>query len=656
MNAIKKKKRLSRPKSSIGRKILLTTTALVVLIGAGGAVFLSTFDLDTYRTQIADSASQALGRKVALDGPLSFSLTFQRGLTLAAADVAVSNPAWASRPLMARIGKVFVHVDWMKLIDKKLDIIAFDLEKADILLETRADGANNWTFASAKDKPASEAGAEVQAATGSPVSIGVREAAITDSRFGLLGKDGKLTIFDVPRLVFTENGKGIKASFKGSIGGVATTLELTGGKLAAISGENWPFELEAAYGPLSLAARGAIKDGVKTVVLDPVSVQSGGSSLGGALTVSLAGARPSIAGHLKGKTVDPSDFALGGSGAEAPQVKGKAAGGDAKLFSRDPLPFDGLRAVDLDLSLAIDELKAGVMPLRSVIVPVKLAAGRLNVAPFSTIIGGSKTTGRLGVDASQSNAQVSLALDAKDADMGQVLSLWGLEAVITGKADLDAKLNASGRSLHDLAATSNGTFDIDMDAGQVSTSAARSVASGVLDLFVAPGAGNLTSPGVNCVAGRYVITNGLVQTKGLLIDTEVTTISGQGTVNLPDEHINMNLYTRPKALGLTAALPPMKVYGDLTGPSFTLDTAAVAQKVVGLLTSSSTGSVVPTLVSVPKGQNACAVTLDNPAAARAAESQGDKKTLLPSTGSLQDKIKGVGGKLLRGLGSSLLGQ
>lgn len=653
MNAAARKRYASKQgKSGKGFLVFLILIALIV---AGVGAVLSSLDLNAYRPQIADAATKALNREVILHGPMKLEWSFASGFSLVAEDVTLANPSWASRPVMAKIGRVFVHVDPFKLLAKKLDIVAFDLKNADILLETRADGANNWTFKTAgEDKqPVKEQAGGASA----PVSIEVREVSILASRFGMLGKDGKLTILDVPQLVFKENGKGITAHFDGAYAGTPVRLELTGGKLAAISGASWPFVLQATYGAIEVSAKGSLLDGMKKLTLGNLAVKSGQSSLEGAITVAMGGARTAISGNLKGNRLDPADFSLAGEEQAAP-ANAQPAKGKTRIFSREPLPLDGLKAVDVDLMLTINELMAGVVPVRAVILPVKLQNGRLDIASFSGMFGGNKGEGRLSLDASSPAARLSAQFEAKDAEMAQLLSLWGAEAVITGKTDVDFNVTASGRSMHDMASSSNGSLNLLMDAGQVSATGLKNIAAGLLDLF-APGAGGLAKPGINCLAGRYVITNGLVQTKGLLIDTDVTTISGMGAINLPDEHISMTLMTRPKALGLGAVFPPMKVYGDLAGPNFTLDGGAVAQKVVGLLTNSSTSATtgVPTILKVPAGQNACAATLDNPAAAKAAENaQSEKKSLLPLTGSLQNKIKGVGDKLLRGIGGGLLGQ
>ena len=244
MNATTRKKPLSSRKKA--RWPMIVFLVFIVLPAVGIATILMTFDLNSYRVQIADEATKALDRKVTLNGPLAFSLTMERGLSLSAEDVTLANPSWASRPVMAKIGRAFVHVNWFKLLSKELDIVALDLEKADILLETKADGANNWTFKTDREPKAQEqTAAAKKKAAAAPVKINLQKAAITDSRFGMLSKEGKLTVFDVPKLVFKENGKGIEAQFEGKVGGVATSFVLTGGKLVAISGANWPFVLEA---------------------------------------------------------------------------------------------------------------------------------------------------------------------------------------------------------------------------------------------------------------------------------------------------------------------------------------------------------------------------------------------------------------------------
>ena len=81
-------------RSGIGRILRFTLigfAGIIVLVVAAGAVFVATFDANSYKPRIAAAVQQATGRALALNGPIGLKLSLQP--TLEARDVAFANPA-----------------------------------------------------------------------------------------------------------------------------------------------------------------------------------------------------------------------------------------------------------------------------------------------------------------------------------------------------------------------------------------------------------------------------------------------------------------------------------------------------------------------------------------------------------------------------------
>lgn len=660
---MKKASKKKTTKVSLLRSFLIVFVILLMLPILGLSFVLSTFDVNDYREALAQKLSEKSGRTITLSGPIHWRFSFDNGLSIAATDITLGNPPWASRPLMAQIGNAKLHVDVMAILQKKLKVVALEINRADIQLETNASGATNWSFKSktaALPDGGEKTKQKLQEANAPSITLDVQSVTVADSHVGLKGKDGKLSVYDIPMLTMVSSPKGSRIHYSGLLAGVVTEIEIAGGQLEAVTGASWPFNFQAVYGDLKFDARGSLVDNIKKIVMDDYLLVSGKSKAQGALTVALNGERPLLTGSVQSSHFNPADFKFE-QGDEA-VVEKKATGGKPsaegppKFFSREPLALEGFRSVDLALDVRFDELIVGMTTLQKVVMPLDLRHGRLTVAPFTLLIAGSKTEGRLTLDASQGSAQVAANVKAQGIDFSQLFKISGIESFIAGKSDFAMNLTTSGHSLHDWASYANGTIDLSMKAGSLSSSELKQIAGALLDVF-APGIGSLTSTGVKCMAARYQLTNGLMETKGLLIDTDMTTIAGSGYINLADERINMNLRTKPKGVGLGSALPPMKIYGALAAPSFTLDAAGAVQKVAGLLIGGN-GAVdagVPTMLTASEGQNACVATLDNPAAAKKATSV-TTPLVREKVDDLKDAVKGLGGNLLKGLGNTLLGQ
>jgi len=640
------------------RSILAVLFLFIVAIIIGVGTFLATFDINSYRAPLEAAILQQTGRAITL-GPIAWSLSLKDGLSIGVSDVSVPNPAWASRVRMAQIGSAKLRLDLMPLLHKKLNIIAFELAKTDVQLESGANGVVNWDFsppavASPASKTTDIKDDAKKPTTTAPVSLNIHEVKITDSRFGLKGKEGKLSLFDVPELVFTDNSKGVNLHFKGSTAGVLTEIDLNGGKLDQLSKSNWPFTAQAVYDGLKVDTHGTVNDNMKKIVMEAFTLTAGESDMTGQLVLTLGGPRPSLEGKLHSKHIDLHDFEIKSEEktdeSGAPAAPPQAPPSD-KIFTTKPLALDGLKAADAHLALSVDTFVAGLTSAQNLSAKIELENGHLTLAPITAQVAGSKTDAVMKVDASSPTALITANLKSPSLDMSQLFKMGGMESAISGKTEVDIELTTSGRSTHDFAAHSNGKINLLMDSGVVSSSMLREIAGGLVSIF-APGASSL-KPGINCLAARYTITNGLMDTKGLLIDTEVTTIAGKGYVNLPDERISMSLFTKPKGLGIGSMIPPMRISGDLTKPSFNLDTAGAVQKLTGLLTNDSTvGDGVPALAAAPAGVNACALTLDNPGAAPTEK----RAPLIPGDmGQIKNNVKDLGSKLLKGLGGGLLG-
>jgi AsmA family protein len=108
------------------------------------AVFALSFDLNQYRRPLEAAASKTLGRAVTLGGPLA--LTVSLSPTITAEQVRIANPGWASRPHLAEAARAEIQIDLLPLLRGQLVVRKIGLDGIDLLLESTADGTNNWTF------------------------------------------------------------------------------------------------------------------------------------------------------------------------------------------------------------------------------------------------------------------------------------------------------------------------------------------------------------------------------------------------------------------------------------------------------------------------------------------------------------------------------
>src|SRR5690606_12893965 len=135
--------------------------------------------------------------------------------------------------------------------------------------------------------------------------------------------------------------------------------------------------------------------GPQTYRLAGLTATIGPNDIAGSGEIALAGARPALRFDLMSKSFDVEPLL-----ATAPDAGGKpagqAAGGspDGRLFSDDPLPLDGLNAVDAVLAYKAERFKAPMLEAQNLVITVALKDGVLNAKPEIGGIAG----GRLGGD------------------------------------------------------------------------------------------------------------------------------------------------------------------------------------------------------------------------------------------------------------------
>ena len=131
------------------RKLLIGIAVLVVVVVAAAFVGPLFVPADSIKSDIAREVAKATGRNLAIDGTLKFRILPAPGVS--ATGVRLSNAQDGSAPDMLRLKAAAIEVALVPLITGNIQVSRIVLSQPDILLETYADGTNNWTFAPAPD-------------------------------------------------------------------------------------------------------------------------------------------------------------------------------------------------------------------------------------------------------------------------------------------------------------------------------------------------------------------------------------------------------------------------------------------------------------------------------------------------------------------------
>ena len=147
---------------------------------------------DDIFNQVSVRVEQATGRALSVDGDKKLSLF--PSLSLALNKVRFANVQDGSKPDMATVDKLNIHIPWLSIFSGELSIDKFVIINPDILLETTVEGKANWKF-SVAENPSGEERVKQGVNKENTSAMALPEAF--DISLGQVEiKGGKLTIID----------------------------------------------------------------------------------------------------------------------------------------------------------------------------------------------------------------------------------------------------------------------------------------------------------------------------------------------------------------------------------------------------------------------------------------------------------------------------
>jgi uncharacterized protein involved in outer membrane biogenesis len=695
--------------------VLIGLVVLVVAVVVAGIAILKSQDFNQYKSLIAEKVKEATGRDLTLAGDVDLVISWNPAL--AVNDVTFSNASWGSRPELIKMKRLEAEVRLIPLLSGNVEVNRIVLKGADILLETNDKGQGNWVFTPATPSTATTTTTttSTSSATGGPAALPVvHNIRIEDSQVlwtdgvtkqtktiviksftaeadsasspieialdgsyngnpitakGTIGAVGALLANQAFPIDVTVEAGGAKIALKGAAAkpmtaeGVAVALAVEGKSLAdlnAISGATLP-----PLGPYSVAGNLSNPSGVYKV--EQLQLKMGTSSMTGDASVAMGGKKPSITANLAAAMIDLKDFGVkpaagGGAGSG---VTSSGTANDGRIFPADPLPFDGLGAVDANIHLTAQKFIKDPVTLENLELDMLLQDSKLTLKNFQSGLGGGNFVISAVIDGAKTPAPVAVKINAKQVEVGTLLQTLSISDVLTGgKADLDLDVAGAGNSVREIMAGLNGNTNFAMGEGHINNRFAQILLSDLFKLIASGGSGDSTN--LNCFVSKFDIKKGLATSTGLVLDTNGASIVGNGDINLANEKLKLHLDPRAKQTNLANLAIPVNIGGTMANPSVTPDAAALAQGIAGAAVgvASSGGDILGALAGVTGsggsssgttttatgggGGNPCVVALDG---GTGTSTTGSTAPAAPTTPG--QKVLDDAGKTLQDTGNAL---
>jgi AsmA protein len=613
-------------KSPLVRALLWVAGTLATLLLLA-ALFIAVAGWNWLRAPIERRVQQQTGRELSLSGDLKLGLAWPL-LRLQAAGVAFANPAWAQQKQMLSAQGITLDVDLIKLLRAELAFTEVRLDHAVLSLERSPDGRKSWLLdLNQQDNQARIEVGRVALEYGSlsyddlAQQTSLRAELATnatgdgqDLRFSATGKfKGQAVAAQGsggPVLALRDTGAAYPLSLKATLGRTRVQLagQLTG--LLALSALDMQMtlagdSLEQLYPLLGIAfpatraysVQGHLLHSGQVWALEGFSGRVGASDLAGTVQITTGGKRPVLKGSLKSGLLVLDDLgpvigARSGSLARATQ--------DPQAATRvlPDLPFNTERwdSVDADVDLLATTLRrAKALPLDNLRLHLQLRDSVLTLDPLNFGLAGGQLDTRITLDGQKRPIQAHAQVQARKLQLAKLFPTVNLNQSSLGQINGEFDLRGSGDSVGKMLASADGKLGLVVAGGQISRLMLEEAGLHLWEIL------NLNLSGdklvtLRCAVADFAVSKGQMQTRALVFDTRINTLTGSGSINLAQEQLDLTLTNRTKNTSPLALPTPIHIRGSLARPKVSLDAGRLAVRAGGAL---ALGLVNPLLALLP---------------------------------------------------------
>lgn len=432
-----------------------------------------------WRDRIGAAASDALGRKVTLEGPLEMVPSLRPVLRVGG--IRIANAKGFSHPDFAFLGQARLHVDLVAALTRKeLRIAELTAENVRVQLEQSADGRVNWEFRTgAKPSPQPEGAAKpVDLSAARDVGIDVRNMALrnVDVEY-LVGETRTRHYFQLQELTAeAPRDQPVRVALRGTVEKkFPYSLTFSGGLAQDLLKPDvqWPVKLSFDFVNTALQAEGMVSrnaqgekvdlligmgtgdltqierllqtelpevgsvamsmhfrwDG-RTLGFDDIRGVMGRTTLEGNLLYDLSHRKARISGDLRLPTLDLRPFLGMKSESDEPP---KSLLDTYRELQKQTISLRGLNSIDVELKLGVGQWLSLPGDVRDASLGLQLTGGKLH-APVEATISGVPLRGEVNADGAGSVPGFELALGTQRTRIG------GLATLLTGAQGIDGDL------------------------------------------------------------------------------------------------------------------------------------------------------------------------------------------------------------------------
>ncbi|QWE20040.1 AsmA family protein [Polynucleobacter sp. AP-Kolm-20A-A1] len=531
---------------------------------------------------LSSSVKDATGRDLKISGPVSLKIFPSIGVT--AEQVSLSNASWASDAQMLTLKYIEMNIKLLPLLTGNVEISSMNLKGLDARLQTNKAGVGNWDMTSSASTPdASSGNSATQSTSDDSAFVAIEAVNISDAQISYQEANGSTKIFSLPKFALDKSGS--KTSVIVDAQHANYTLGLKGKvsslRTAIMDWDQSPVKMDIdlvlTLNGKTLDIQGEINKTPKVLPKFDISLNSKSFDL-----VPLAGSA-----------------VIAANGAKVNSVSAPPKAREKYFFSADMLPFDLIPEATGKIALNIDKL--GVpdqAPFTNVKANLLFKGQDLEINDLNFAVGKGEAQAQIKLSQFHGPSPVLVAKGiAKDFSLEQIVVTADPNARVSGgNTELAFNISSRGKSLHQIAASANGTVQVYIGNAVLDSALMNKGGDFVITVLdaVNPMRKKTKKTILECAVAYLPIANGIITAKDSVgAVTDRLDILLAGTVNLNTEAINIKINPNEKS-GLTTGLDLgslVMLQGTLQNPSAGINKEGVVNSAVTIGLGIITGGI-----------------------------------------------------------------
>jgi uncharacterized protein involved in outer membrane biogenesis len=353
-------------------------------------------------------------------------------------------------------------------------------------------------------------------------------------------------------------------------------------------------------------------------IYDKFSGKVGASDIGGSLDYWSKQPRPMLSGTVVSHLLHFSDLApvVGADSNTSKTERGAAAVQPTnRVLPAEPFKTERWTSIDADIKFSAEKIiRKKELPINKLTTNLRLQDGVLSLLPLNFEMAGGNLSSNITLDGSgkagKNAIKATIKVTARRLKLKQLFPTLQTLQASAGEINGDASLSAVGNSVASLLGASNGEIKTLINQGTVSKLLLEEMGLNIGNVILSHMVGDKQVK-LNCMATDFGVTNGLMQTRRFIVDTDDAILDVSGNISLAQEQLDLTINPDSKGLRIFSLRAPLYVRGSFRQPRVSVDKGVLAMRAGGAiaLAALAPAAALLPLVNTGPGENSECATL-----------------------------------------------